>query len=240
MNKPKKIIRVVALVIILFLILFITIFEKGGQIVTSSTFNNYDTINNLEGKGEKEDTKTTQKEVASEINKDIIGRIKIDGTNIDNILVQTDNNEYYLNHLPNGEKDSRGTIFMDYRNNTNDRKLLIYGHNSETLKSAPFHDLEKYLNESFYKQNKYVELTLNDEKSTWEIFSVMILEKNDNRHMKITFNDSEWIKHLDWMKNNSIYNTDVEASLNDRIITLQTCYYEPGDSYLIINAKKIK
>lgn len=170
----------------------------------------------------------------------MIGNIKINGTNIDEELVQTNNNEYYLTHSPNGKSDYRGSIFIDYRNTLNDRKLLIYGHNSESLKEVPFHELEKYLNESFYKENRYIELTLNNEKSIWEIFSIMIVKNGNNKHMQITFNDSEWIQHINWMRQNSIYDADIEIGLNDKIITLQTCYYKPKNSYLIVNAKKIK
>ena len=170
----------------------------------------------------------------------IIGSIKINGTNINNTLVQGDDNEYYLNHSENNIKNLEGSIFVDYRNTFEDRKILIYGHNSRTLKTALFHDLEKYLKESFYKKNKYIELVLRNEKTKWEIFSVMIVSHNDNRHMKITFNDREYIEHLSWLKKASIYDTKVNVDVNDKIITLQTCYYKPANSFLIINAKKIK
>ena len=59
-------------------------------------------------------------------------------------------------------------------------------------------------------------------------------------YMKITFNDKEWIKHIDWMKKNSVYDTYVDVGVDDKIVTLQTCYYKPKNSYLIVNAKKIK
>ena len=170
----------------------------------------------------------------------IIGSIKINGTNINNKLVQGKDNEYFLDHSPYGDIDSRGSIYMDYRNNFSDRKLLIYGHNSKTLKTALFHDLEKYLDYSFYKNNKYIDITLNGIATKYEIFSVMIVNRSDNSHMKITFNDKEWIEHINWMKGKSIYNTGIDVGLTDRIVTLQTCYYNPDNSYLIINAKKIK
>ena len=100
--------------------------------------------------------------------------------------------------------------------------------------------LEKYLSKSFYNLHKNINLTLNNEESTWEIFSVMIVEEGNNNHMKITFNDKEWIKHIDWMKKNSVYDTYVDVGVDDKIVTLQTCYYKPKNSYLIVNAKKIK
>lgn len=237
MNKKKKYISITTLI---FTILVLGIILLKTNNIDS---NNIKEIfkKNIDISISTNKTNATLKEEKQPVkNKDIIGRIKIPGTSIDYDLVQTTNNEYYLDHSTDGEKDYKGSIFMDYRNTTYDRKLLIYGHNSKTLKNVPFHDLEKYLNKKFYNNNKTINLTLNNEESTWEIFSVFVVEGNDNTHMKITFNDKEWIEHINWMKKNSIYDTGVEVGVDDKIVTLQTCYYKPKDSYLIVNAKKNK
>lgn len=184
---------------------------------------------------DEQDVKSNNKK-----NSNIIGKLKITNTNIDNDILQGNDNEYYLTRDSLGVKNIFGSIFMDYRNTLEDRKLLIYGHNSKTLKDAPFHGLEKYIDYTFYKNNKYIYLTLNDERVIYEIFSVMVIPKSTTRHTKITFNDKEWIEHLNWMREESIYNTGVDVGLDDVLLTLQTCYYEPENSYLIINARKVK
>lgn len=235
MNKNKKFISIfIILLIVGLIVVILPLLNKENNVV--QTFKNFDPIKIITNKSEAK-VKDEDKNVRS---KDIIGKISISGTNIDSDLMQTTNNEYYLNHSIDGKKNYKGSIFMDYRNTTYDRKLLIYGHNSETLKNVPFHDLEKYLSKSFYNLHKNINLTLNNEESTWEIFSVMIVEEGNNNHMKITFNDKEWIKHIDWMKKNSVYDTYVDVGVDDKIVTLQTCYYKPKNSYLIVNAKKIK
>ena len=76
-------------------------------------------------------------------NEDIVGSIKISGTNINEYIVQGDDNDYYLNHNLDKEEDIAGSVFLDYRNNFSDKKLLIFGHNARRLKTVPFHDLEK-------------------------------------------------------------------------------------------------
>lgn len=169
----------------------------------------------------------------------VIGSIYIDGTSISNEILKGSDNEYYLRHTKDGKYDIMGSVFMDYRNNLEDRKLLIYGHNARSLKGAPFHDLELYVDKSFFNNHQYIDLTLNNESIKWQIFSVMIVPKTSNVHMKINFNDVEYLEHLNWMKNNSLYDTGVEVSIMNKIITLQTCYYDGGDSLLIINAKKV-
>lgn len=233
MNKNKKFISTfIILLIVGLIVVILPLLNKENNVV--QTFKNFDPIKIITNKSEAK-VKDEDKNVRS---KDIIGKISISGTNIDSDLMQTTDNEYYLNHSIDGKKNYKGSIFMDYRNTTYDRKLLIYGHNSETLKNVPFHDLEKYLSKSFYNLHKNINLTLNNEESTWEIFSVMIVEEGNNNHMKITFNDKEWIKHIDWMKKNSVYDTYVDVGVDDKIVTLQTCYYKPKNSYLIVNAKK--
>ena len=53
-------------------------------------------------------------------NKDTVGWLKLEGTNINYPVVQTDNNDYYLNHAFNGYKNYAGWFFMDYINNAVD------------------------------------------------------------------------------------------------------------------------
>ena len=45
-------------------------------------------------------------------NKNLIGWLKIDDTNIDYPVMQTVNNEYYLDHNTKQEKDKNGTLFL--------------------------------------------------------------------------------------------------------------------------------
>ena len=50
-------------------------------------------------------------------NPDTIGHIKVNNTNIDYVVVKTTDNEFYLRHNFNKEKNIAGWIFVDYRNN---------------------------------------------------------------------------------------------------------------------------
>ena len=172
-------------------------------------------------------------------NDDIIGNITVSGTDIDEYIVKTTDNNYYLNHNLKKEYDIAGAVFMDYRNSVDDKKILIFGHNARKLDTVPFHDLEKYLDESFYRENKYVDLKFNED-TKWLIFSVMIVKKGNNTHMKLEFDDNSWLEHLNYLKSNSIYDTGVDVSFDDRIVVIQTCNYHPENTYILICAKKYK
>ena len=63
----------------------------------------------------------------------IKGWLFAEGTNVDYPVVQTDNNDYYLTHLYNGEANASGALFLDYRNNGlfMDQNTVIYGHHMQ-------------------------------------------------------------------------------------------------------------
>lgn len=194
----------------------------------------------------KKETTTNEKKVYKKsteekhnINEDIVGKIKISGTNIDDYVVKGEDNEYYLNHNIDKKEDVAGSVLLDYRNNFDDKKLLIYGHNARKLKTVPFHDLEKFLDKSFYDKYSYINLELNNIKSKWKIFSVIILNKGNNTHMQLNFSDESWLEHLKWLKNNSIYDTKENVTITDKILILQTCNYKPEGTYILICAKRV-
>ena len=167
-------------------------------------------------------------------NDNIVGSLKIEGTGIETLLVKGNDNEYYLNHSIRNEYDIIGSIFVDYRTDLNSKQINIYGHNSNVY-DVIFKKLENYLDNKYYSDHKYIELWDGDKKSIYEIFSVQIVS-NDYEHYDVDADD--WIKHIDTL-NNSIYTTNTKATPEDEILIIQTCLYNPVNSLLLINAKKV-
>lgn len=58
------------------------------------------------------------------INNDVKGWIKVNGTNINYPFMQSNNNKYYLTHSFDKSWNSAGWLFLDYRNNINNNKIL--------------------------------------------------------------------------------------------------------------------
>lgn len=166
-----------------------------------------------------------------------IGNLKILGTNFNRILVQTNNNEFFLYHDEIGNNSNLGSIFLDYRNKITDRKLIIYGHNSKTLE-APFHFLESYLEYDYAKKYKTLILETANVTFKYKLFSV-IVTSNDFQHINLIFDKESYVNHLNWLKDNSIFNFNVSLDQTSEIIIFQTCYYIPKNSYLLIAWKKV-
>ena len=91
-----------------------------------------------------------------ETNPDVIGWISIPGTVIDYPIVQTTDNDYYLDQSITGTYLKSGAIFVDFRNSSNwtDRNTVIYGHNMAS--GEMFAQLAKYRSGTFLRNNKYI------------------------------------------------------------------------------------
>lgn len=173
-------------------------------------------------------------------NEEIVGKLNISSVDIFLPIVQHSDNEFYLSRDEYKNKNNVGSIFLDYRNNIDiDRKLLIFGHNSKTI-DTEFNKLENFLNDSFFSNvdNRKIILETKNKIVEYEISSVVITV-DDFQHMKLAFTEDEWKKHIVWINSSSLYD-DNFLDISDDILIMQTCYYDPENSYLLVVAKKIK
>ena len=171
--------------------------------------------------------------------KDIIGKIYIPGTNINNYVVRGSNHSYYLTHSYPGDLEVYGSIFLDARNKVDEKKLLIYGHNSKNSNKALFKDLEKFKDRNFFNNNKYIYLTLGNKKYKYLVFAINIVPNDSNYHTRINYNNFEFYRYVLNSYNSSLYDTDVSIDDVSNMITLQTCNYDSYNTYLLVNAKRI-
>lgn len=202
-----------------------TVITKDIEIVDDKTVKDY--INELRSKYDNDDIK---------------GILSIDGLDVSIPVVKGKDNSYYLKHAVNKKKSVIGSVFIDYRNNTTSRQINVYGHNS-TKFNPPFKVLEGYLNEEYYDEHKYFEFMVNDETRKYQIFSVIIADKEDTEeHMQFSYKkDSDWLKHYQRLKRRSKYKIDVDVNKDDKIMVLQTCIFgRYHDKLLVIVGKEIE
>jgi len=193
---------------------------------------------------EKNEKKEEVIRVKEELNNpDVVGYIRLPGTSIDEVFVQGEDNDYYLNYNERRKKDVRGAIFLDYRVKLNDKKILIYGHNSSNLE-VPFKKLEQYYEKSFFDNHKFIEIGSEEGVYTYQIFSVLI-ETKDWSYMRLNFQSEEsWHEHIISLKEKSMYDTGISIDSSDDILILQTCshhkdYKKYENKYLLVIGKKI-
>ena len=62
-----------------------------------------------------------------------VGRLTVEGTEIDNAVMQAGDNDYYLRRNEYGEDDVWGCYFMDYACSPSSLNLVIYGHSLDAV-----------------------------------------------------------------------------------------------------------
>lgn len=173
------------------------------------------------------------------INSDVVGWIKVNGTNINYPFVQSKDNKYYLTHSFNKSYNNAGWVFLDYRNNNiNNRNTIIYPH-GRTDKTM-FGTLRKVLNNGWINNtNNYViKISTEKENSLWQIFSIYHIPTT-NDYLQTEFKDErEYQRFLNILKNRSNHNFNTSITSNDTILTLSTCYND--SEKMVVHAKLIK
>ena len=141
------------------------------------------------------------------VNEDIIGELKVNNTNINYPVVQTTDNDYYLEYDLNRKKTINGWIFMDYRNNSMnlDKNNIIYGHNVY-YSGVMFGTLYKVANRSWYTNPDNQIITYNTlyENMEFKIFSIYRVPKT-NDYLRVVFkNDEDFLSFADMLTKRSI------------------------------------
>jgi sortase B len=180
-------------------------------------------------------------------NRRLIGWLKIDDTIIDYPVMQTTNNEYYLDHNFNQEKDNNGSIFMDKDCMAwpRSQNLILYGHHMRSGKM--FGDLEKYAKESYYKEHSVIGFDTIYEKGTYQVmyvFRTKVLKENEIAFKYYQFIDAnseeEFNSYMKEMEEMSLYDTGVTAGYGDDLLTLSTCDHSQTDGRFVVVAKRVQ
>ena len=157
-------------------------------------------------------------------NKDTMGWITIENTNIDYPIVYCDDNSYYLSRSFDGAYSKAGTIFVDYRNAKNfddNYNTVIYGHN--LMAGTMFSELDKFFTKSFFNNNRNIYIYTENGMYVYETFCVSKVKVTLD-YTKVSFAaPDEFVEFCYAMKKRSVYKTDTQFTGNDRIITLSTC-----------------
>ncbi len=182
----------------------------------------------------------TEKQTAAEAG-ETIGWVRIPGTGIDYPVVQTTDNEFYLTHNYKGDKDVKGAIYMDFRNDDigDDRNYILYGH--KMIDGSMFSDLVYYVQDGSYERyfNNYNIVKYDDyeEETEWKIFSVYVVDLDKEEYYLYTnySEDEKFQAFIDRAYRKSILDTDIEVTTEDEIMTLVTCSFWYDNSRVIIH-----
>lgn len=241
MNKKKIKLILVSMLIIILIVLGVYLYKLNNE---KSYYLDFDieTNNNVNNPINYEEVINKLRNEYN--NEDIKGILEIDNTDYIVPVLQSTDNDYYLNHDAYGNRNGMGSIYLDFRVDIDtSRKLLIYGHNSSNI-DMPFKILEEFYDKDYYDNHKYMWITTSTVKKKYEVFSVYV-ETEDYSYMNINFvDDEDYLNHITKLKEKSMYDTDIELSSDDEILILQTCsthkdYSNYQKKYLLIILRRV-
>ena len=172
-------------------------------------------------------------------NSDTVGWIKVNGTDIDYPFVQANNNNYYLNHSFDKSSNSKGWIFLDYKNSINNlsKNTIIYGHG--LVNNMMFGSMRKIIKKPWYenKENHIVTIITPEKVLKWQVFSTYTIAPEDY-YIKTNFlSSTDFNKFINIITERSLYNYGVIIGEDDKILTLSSCYN--NSKRMVLHAKLI-
>ena len=163
-------------------------------------------------------------------NKKLIGWLKIDDTNIDYPVMQTANNEYYLDHQIDGSVNANGSIFMDYRNapDFSDRNTLIHGHHMRS--GNMFAGLMNYKKGGYYEKHDHMYIMTPQGTYRMDLLCGSVVEAFDDIYSAEPTQEA-----IAACMRKSRFQSSLGLPEEDaKIVTLSTCSYEFDDARFVV------
>lgn len=211
--------------------------------------------------------KTEKAKQLLKVNKDYVGWIKIENTDVDYPFVKDpgeifeDNsyygnayygiNDFYLHHdFDKRQYEFAGTLFMDYCDNfeavedIQSENIVIYGHNMAN--NTMFGSLRRYRQDyNFYKDAAFVELSNSYRDYDYVICCCFITGGNyysDFLYWQMEELDTEedFNYYVDTMRSKQLFDTGVDVEYGDKLLTLSTCYASEDNSRFVVVARRLR
>ena len=178
-------------------------------------------------------------------NPDLVGWIRIDGTKLDNPVVQTpDRPNFYLDHDFNGNSSDWGAIYAREECDINapSDNITLYGHNMRD--GSMFAVANDYIYKETWENNPLIFFDTLYEYHVYKIFAVFKTSANLGQgftyhNMIEADSKEEFDAFIAKCKELSFYDTGITPQYGDKIICLSTCEYTLNNGRLVIAAVRI-
>ena len=179
------------------------------------------------------------------MNNEIVGWCTIPGTVIDYPVMQSPGDpEFYLSRNFDKKQSYRGCLFAqaDCDIDPASDNIILYGHRMSD--GSMFDALDNYTKESFYQEHPYIFFDTLRELHTYKIVAVFLTTASVGQGYSYhTFVNAEsatdFQRYVSDVKAMSLYDTGVDATYGDKLITLSTCEYSQTNGRLVVVAKRI-
>ena len=167
-------------------------------------------------------------------NKDVIGWLYCEDTKVNYAIVWREgDNEYYLDHLFNGEQNEKGTVFADKRNKTpfEEWNTVLYGHNMKD--DSMFGIIDEYGQQEFYDEHPIMYIITPEKDYKVEI-CCSFLTGLESTTFEFPRTEGNPAKTIDDIEKYSYIDTGIVPTLEDKLVSFSTCYEEEDHRYVVI------
>ena len=180
-----------------------------------------------------------------EMNNDVVGWIKMEGTKMDYPVMQTpDDPNFYLYRDFDKKNSKRGSVYAkeDCDINEPSDNITIFGHNMQD--GSMFACLGNYTSKRAWEDNSLIFFDTLTEYHTYKIFAVFKTSANLGQGFRYhTFVDAaseqEFDEFVSTCKRLSFYDTGITPVYGDKLICLSTCEYTLDNGRLVVAAVRI-
>ena len=175
----------------------------------------------------------------------VVGWIRVQGTNIDIPVLGFE-----------GWMDlSSETANFAWKNTLPDEthnRIVIEGHNIRNVSSNPmignenhsrFEQLKSFVYEDFARENLYIEYFDGEEKHIYAIYGIGFIPYSANRPFAFDMTRAEKRELIEFVRENSYFEFDIEVTEEDRLLTLITCTRMFGSTTrysFVVNARRLR
>ncbi len=172
-------------------------------------------------------------------NPQVVGWIYSPDTVISYPVLRGTDNEYYLNHILDGTENASGSIFMDYLCNPQfgQENTLIYGHHMQN--GSMFKTIADYKYEGYYAKHPVLYYLTPTKNYRLDVFAGFVTGGDSDVYAIAFSSPGEFQSFIDTMRSRSNFDTDVQVTTSDRIVTLSTCSYEFDDARYVVLCKVV-
>jgi len=171
-------------------------------------------------------------------NRDTVGWLNINGTDMQYPIVQGSDNSYYMTRTFTRKRNDSGAIFMDCWNTPafTDFNTVIYGHNMKD--GSMFNGLREYRDQQFFDKHPFIEVTLLNRKLRYRVFAAYTSQGEEQGDFRGQTCNTE-VKRSDFIKavrRRSEVTSSCTVSRHDRLLTLVTCTSGTNPWFWVVHA----
>ncbi|SDI61331.1 sortase B [Pseudobutyrivibrio sp. 49] len=197
---------------------------------------------------QKPEVTTDTKDIAAlqSDNPDIYAWITMPGTTVDYPVLQSEEDNYYLNHKVDGTEGLPGSIYTNQIDGKDFQvaNTVVYGHNMKN--GSYFGQLHLFEDKDFFDNNREIDIYLSDRKLTFEI---IIASRFNDSYLSDTYIMENPVGTKQFLSDLTAYEPDAESTHiiegydmgeYEQIITLSTCVKGVAEERYLVVGRLIK